>query len=138
MPGLRPVVAAWSKRTVIDDHWFKMAKKEGYVSRAAYKLKEIQKKHKLIKPGTKVLDLGCSPGAWMQVACQELGPKSRGGLVLGVDIQKVVAPERFCDERVQILHADARTLPPQVLQEHAPTGFDTVLSDMSDQVGPLP
>lgn len=37
--------------------------------------------------GSKVLDLGCSPGAWMQVACQEIGPKSAGGLVLGIDIQ---------------------------------------------------
>jgi hypothetical protein len=37
--------------------------------------------------GGKVLDLGCVPGAWLQVACQQLGPRDRGGLVLGVDIQ---------------------------------------------------
>jgi 23S rRNA U2552 (ribose-2'-O)-methylase RlmE/FtsJ len=37
--------------------------------------------------GGKVLDLGCVPGAWLQVACQQLGPRERGGLVLGVDIQ---------------------------------------------------
>jgi hypothetical protein len=39
--------------------------------------------------GAKVLDLGCVPGAWMQVACQQIGPHDRGGLVLGVDIQEV-------------------------------------------------
>ena len=38
-----------------------------------------------------MLDLGCSPGAWLQVACQELGPRERGGLVLGVDLQAVQA-----------------------------------------------
>ena len=38
-------------------------------------------------PGGTVLDLGCSPGAWLQVACQELGPRGKGGLVLGIDIQ---------------------------------------------------
>jgi 23S rRNA U2552 (ribose-2'-O)-methylase RlmE/FtsJ len=37
--------------------------------------------------GGRVLDLGCSPGAWLQVACRELGPRDKGGLVLGVDIQ---------------------------------------------------
>ena len=41
----------------------------GYVARSAYKLQEIQEKHKLIKPGSQVLDLGCHPGAWLQVQC---------------------------------------------------------------------
>eukprot|EP00983_Pelagomonas_calceolata_P095234 1157983-Pelagomonas_calceolata.AAC.6 len=40
-----------------------------------------------LNPGMRVLDLGCSPGSWMQVACQELGPREKGGLVLGIDIQ---------------------------------------------------
>jgi hypothetical protein len=40
---------------------------QGYVARSAYKLQEIQEKHKLIKPGSQVLDLGCHPGAWLQV-----------------------------------------------------------------------
>lgn len=46
----RPIVASWTKKT-LQDHFFTKAKKEGYASRAAYKLKEIQTKHKLIKPG---------------------------------------------------------------------------------------
>jgi 23S rRNA U2552 (ribose-2'-O)-methylase RlmE/FtsJ len=59
----------------------------GYVARSAFKLLEIQEKHKIIPPGGRVLDLGCHPGAWLQVACQSLGPPKRGGLVIGVDIQ---------------------------------------------------
>jgi hypothetical protein len=135
--------------------------KQGYVSRAAFKLLEIQKKHKLIRPGAvgarrrgvaapraaaaegwqraqgtaqhrrdaatlplppfapgaKVLDLGCVPGAWLQVACQQLGPRDRGGLVLGVDLQEVKVPPRFCDDRVQVMQADARLLTPDALLE---------------------
>jgi 23S rRNA (uridine2552-2'-O)-methyltransferase len=129
-PDSSSSIHAWTRRTVVDDPWFKLAKKEGYVSRAAYKLKEIQKKHKLIKPGHKVLDLGCVPGAWMQVACQELGPREKGGLVFGIDIQDIVIPTRFCDDRVRVLKADAREVEPTVFQEIAPSGFDCVLSDM--------
>ncbi|PNW83003.1 hypothetical protein CHLRE_06g302650v5 [Chlamydomonas reinhardtii] len=125
----RPILAAWTKK-VQHDHYFKEAKKAGYVSRAAYKLLEIQDKHKIIKQGGTVLDLGCSPGAWLQVACQQIGPRERGGTVLGVDIQPVTVPERFCDARVRVMQADARTLPPSLLAEYAPGGFDTVLSDM--------
>lgn len=128
---MRPVVLGqrWAKNTV-QDSFFHKAKVEGYVSRAAYKLKEVQQKHHVIKPGGRVLDLGCSPGAWLQVACQELGLPDRGGLVLGVDLQEVEVPSRFCDARVQVLQADARTLSPDLLTSYAPQGFDTVLSDM--------
>lgn len=59
----------------------------GYVARSAYKLLEIQQKHKLIPRGGRVLDLGCHPGAWLQVACQALGPASAGGVVVGVDLK---------------------------------------------------
>lgn len=64
------------------DHFYKRAKKEGYASRAAYKLLEIQKKYKILKPGDTVLDLGCAPGGWLQVAAQIVGPK---GKVIGID-----------------------------------------------------
>lgn len=103
---------------------------DGYVSRAAFKLLEIQQKHKLIPPGGRVLDLGCHPGAWLQVACQSLGPRNKGGLVLGVDIQATNAPPKYCDERVKIFQGDARNLTPEFWQQHCPQGFDVVLSDM--------
>lgn len=59
----------------------------GYVARSAYKLLEMQERYKLVRRGSRVLDLGCVPGAWLQVACQNLGPRSAGGMVLGIDIQ---------------------------------------------------
>lgn len=111
------VVAAWTKQT-LQDHFFKEAKKAGYVSRAAYKLLEIQRKHGVIRPGAKVLDLGCVPGAWLQVACQQLGPRERGGVVLGVDLQPPVVPPKHCDDRVRVIQADARLLSPEQLLEH--------------------
>lgn len=67
-----------------------------------------------------MLDLGCVPGAWLQVACQQIGPRDRGGLVLGVDLQEPSVPPRHCDDRVRVLQADARLLAPQQLEEHAP------------------
>jgi hypothetical protein len=59
-------------------------------------------------PGAKVLDLGCVPGAWLQVACQQLGPRDRGGLVLGVDLQEVKVPARWVGGRAVRARARAR------------------------------
>ena len=112
------------------DLYFRQAKAEGYVARSAYKLKEIQEKHKLIGVGAKVLDLGCHPGAWLQVACQSLGPQSKGGYILGVDLQETAKPERYCDSRVEIVQADATQLPIEFWLQRAENGFDVVLSDM--------
>ncbi len=64
------------------DHYWKKAKNEGYRSRAAYKLLEIQKKHRVLKKGDTVLDIGCAPGGWLQVIATEVGPSGR---VVGVD-----------------------------------------------------
>ena len=63
-----------------------MAKEEGYRSRAAYKLLELQDKLKLLKRGMRVLDLGSFPGGWIQVASQLAGPK---GSITGVDLREV-------------------------------------------------
>jgi len=49
----------------IKDHYFHKAKQNGYVARSAYKLEEIDKKHRIIRKGNLVLDLGCSPGSWL-------------------------------------------------------------------------
>ena len=65
------------------DEFVKKAKKEGYRSRAAYKLLEIIDKDQIIKPGFKVLDLGAAPGGWSQVAIKIVGKK---GQVIATDI----------------------------------------------------
>jgi 23S rRNA (uridine2552-2'-O)-methyltransferase len=64
------------------DHYWKKAKKEGYRSRAAYKLIEIQKRYRILPRGCRVLDLGSAPGGWIQVIAHAVGP---GGRVFGVD-----------------------------------------------------
>jgi 23S rRNA (uridine2552-2'-O)-methyltransferase len=71
------------------------AKREGYRGRAAYKILELDDKFGFLKPGARVVDLGCAPGGWCQVAVARvnaLGDKtrtSRVGTVLGVDLQEV-------------------------------------------------
>jgi 23S rRNA (uridine2552-2'-O)-methyltransferase len=64
------------------DHYHQRAKREGYRSRAAYKLEEIQRKQRLLRAGQRVVDLGCWPGGWLQVASAAVGPRGR---VAGVD-----------------------------------------------------
>ncbi|KAJ3333171.1 hypothetical protein HDU91_002971, partial [Kappamyces sp. JEL0680] len=67
------------------DKFVQLKSKFNYRSRSAFKLYEIQKKHRVIRPGNTVLDLGASPGGWSQVALQHIAGK-RGGRVIAVDI----------------------------------------------------
>jgi len=77
--------------TVYDrkDHFHQRAKREGYRSRAAFKLLEIQQSQRLLRPGQKVIDLGCWPGGWLQVAAEAVG---RRGRVVGVDRAAIDPP----------------------------------------------
>ena len=68
------------------DYYRRLAHQEGYRSRAAYKLKELDKSYRIIGPGFYVLDLGCSPGGWTQVAVELAGNK---GKVMGMDTSYV-------------------------------------------------
>jgi 23S rRNA (uridine2552-2'-O)-methyltransferase len=82
--GRRIASTRWLARH-LGDPYVQRAQKEGYRSRAAYKLLEIDDKHRLLKPGRRVLDLGCAPGGWLQVAVR------RGARVVGVDLVTVAA-----------------------------------------------
>ena len=66
------------------DPWRRKARQEGYRARSAFKLKEIQEKFFPIRHGDTVLDVGCAPGGWSQVACELVGNE---GMVVGVDLQ---------------------------------------------------
>lgn len=115
----------------VQDRYFKLAKERGYVARSAFKLLEIQNKFQVIPRGGRVLDLGCAPGAWLQAACEALGPAKAGGAVMGVDIQPVEVPKALCDQRVQAIQADAFTLSPDDFRRLIGDGLlDVVLSDM--------
>ena len=71
------------------DHYHQRAKSEGYRSRAAYKLAEIQQAQRLLRRGQKVVDLGCWPGGWLQVAAEAVGSEGR---VVGVDLAEIDPP----------------------------------------------
>jgi 23S rRNA (uridine2552-2'-O)-methyltransferase len=73
----------------INDPYVKLAQKEGYRARAAYKLKEIDESEKLIKPGQIIVDLGSTPGSWSQYARNKLAGKEGGGIngvIIGLDM----------------------------------------------------
>ncbi|KAL5733203.1 hypothetical protein ACOSP7_032541 [Xanthoceras sorbifolium] len=118
------------------DFFYREAQRLGYLARSAFKLLQIQNQYKLIKPGSSVLDLGCAPGAWLQVACQSLGPLKNGGTVVGIDIKKVKVPSLHCDARVQTVSADVINLPKKQVRAFSPQqkGFSVILSDMCPSV----
>ena len=68
------------------DHFYRLARKEGYRSRAAYKLKQINSKFHVIRRGDNIVDLGAAPGGWLQMARELAGAD---GTVVGVDIQPI-------------------------------------------------
>jgi len=70
-------------RKHFDDEFVKRAQREGYRSRAVYKLDEIQQKDRILRPGSVVVDLGAAPGGWSQYAVQQLGDKGR---IIALDI----------------------------------------------------
>mmetsp|Transcript_12700 Transcript_12700/g.32045 ORF Transcript_12700/g.32045 Transcript_12700/m.32045 type:complete len:175 (+) Transcript_12700:146-670(+) len=111
---------AGPRERVLHDFYSKEAKRLGYAARSAFKLQEIQKRFNVIPKGGSVLDLGCHPGAWLQVVCQSLGPSHAGGAVLGVDLQETAMPEKLCDNRVSIWQADARELKLRALRDFQP------------------
>ncbi|PKP70322.1 MAG: 23S rRNA methyltransferase [Alphaproteobacteria bacterium HGW-Alphaproteobacteria-4] len=85
----------WLERQ-LNDPYVQRAKKEGFRGRAAYKILELDDKYRFLVPGARVVDLGCAPGGWCQVAVARvnaLGTKSgkKVGTVLGVDLQAVDA-----------------------------------------------
>lgn len=111
------------------DHYYRRAKSEGYRSRAAYKLLELNKRYRLIEPGTKVLDLGAWPGGWMQAA---LGLVGSDGSVVGIDLKEI---DHFNISNAMALTGDVGD--PQILEkacEFVGGQFDLVLSDMSPRI----
>ena len=108
----------------IKDHYFHKAKRNGYVARSAYKLEEIDKKHRIIRKGNLVLDLGCSPGSWLQYASRKVGEE---GEVLGVDLKPVNHPLL---SHVKVLQGDIFELTAKDLGMSGGM-IDVILSDMA-------
>jgi 23S rRNA (uridine2552-2'-O)-methyltransferase len=75
----------WLERQ-LNDPYVKRAKREGYRSRAAYKLLEMDDRYHLLKPGGRIVDLGAAPGGWSQIAADRVKAKEGKGKVVGVDL----------------------------------------------------
>ncbi len=78
----------WLERQ-LNDPYVARAKREGWRSRAAYKLIEIDERYHLLKPGMRVVDLGAAPGGWSQVAAKKVKSEERKGRVVGIDLLEV-------------------------------------------------
>lgn len=108
------------------DHYYHKAKSEGFVARSAYKLQEMQKRFKILKRGDKVLDLGCAPGAWVQITLPIVG---REGKVFGIDLEAIdMSKSEFKNPSFRFVQGDTFVLKTEEVPE-AP--FDCVLSDMA-------
>jgi 23S rRNA (uridine2552-2'-O)-methyltransferase len=115
----------------INDPYVRLAQKEGYRARAAYKLKEIDESEKLIKPGQLIIDLGSTPGSWSQYARNKLAGQVGGGIhgtIIGLDMLPM---DPIAD--VHFIQGDFREA--DVLQQLeavlAGRKADLVLSDMA-------
>lgn len=108
-------------RAARHDPAYQRAKRENFAARAIFKLEEIDQKFRLLRPGARVLDLGCWPGSWMQYVANKVGD---GGLVFGIDLRPVtVALPGWVRHEV----ADVMTWSPAALGDR----IDVVLSDMA-------
>lgn len=99
------------------------ARAKGYPARSVFKLQEIDRRMRILRPGQNVIDLGAAPGSWSLFASERVGPT---GHVYAIDIKQIL---QVFGENVQVLEGDALSLESEVLARHAP--YDVVLSDMA-------
>lgn len=109
----------------VQDHYFRQAKRDGYLSRAAYKLIEIDDRKKLLSKGNRVLDCGAAPGSWLQVTAKRVGPK---GEVVGIDLKPIT--HKFNDGAVSVMVGDLTKASAEELLG-GKGKFDVILSDMA-------
>jgi 23S rRNA (uridine2552-2'-O)-methyltransferase len=123
----KPSSQRWLERQ-LNDPYVAAARRAGWRSRAAFKLVEIDDKHRFLKPGGRVVDLGAAPGGWSQIAAERVQSVTGNGQVVAIDISEVEPLPG-----VEILHLD-------FMDEHAEDrlkslmrdgGADVVLSDMA-------
>src|ERR1700712_1161967 len=122
----------------LTDPYVKMAKRDGYRARAAYKLKEIDEELKLLRPGQVVVDLGATPGAWSQYVRRKFAPKDvgTGGAAVGELNGAIIALDLLGFEPIEgvvFLQGDFREDSMMVELDRVLSGrpVDVVLSDMA-------
>jgi 23S rRNA (uridine2552-2'-O)-methyltransferase len=125
----------WLRRHV-NDPYVQRSKKEGYRSRSAYKLIEIDERDKVLKPGMLVVDLGAAPGGWSQVAAKRVGPK---GAVVAIDLLPmepisgvtVLMADFAADEGVDAVEKNMARKADAVLSDMAPNMSGIAMSDQA-------
>jgi len=123
----RPSSQRWLERQ-LNDPYVAAAKREGWRSRAAFKLAEIDDKYRFLKPGKRVVDLGAAPGGWSQVAAERVQSVAGKGQVVAIDISEM---EPLAG--VEVLHLDfmSEAAEDELKGRLREAGADVVLSDMA-------
>jgi 23S rRNA (uridine2552-2'-O)-methyltransferase len=116
----------WLERQ-LNDPYVERAKREGFRSRAAYKLLEINERYHFLKPGQRIVDLGAAPGGWSQLCARITGAEKGRGRIIGIDLIEIT-PLPGAEFRVlDFMTPEA----PQLLKDWLSGNADVVLSDMA-------
>jgi 23S rRNA (uridine2552-2'-O)-methyltransferase len=116
----------WLERQ-LNDPYVSRSRREGFRSRAAYKLIEIDDKYHFLKPGMTVIDLGAAPGGWSQVAAKRVGSEGGKGRVVAIDLLEMPEIVGVSFAQLDFLEPDA----PRRLIEMTEGRADVVMSDMA-------
>ena len=116
----------WLERQ-LNDPYVAKAKRDGFRSRAAYKLLEIDDKYRVLKSGMTVVDLGAAPGGWSQIAAKRVGSAGGKGKVIAIDLLEMGEIPGVAFAQLDFLAEDA----PEKLRRMMGGGADVVMSDMA-------
>ena len=116
----------WLERQ-LNDPYVKRAKELGYRSRAAFKLEEMDDRYKFLKPGQRLVDLGCAPGGWCQIAAKRIGLEHGKGYIVGIDLLAVDPIPGVDLIQMDFMAEEA----PDLLTERLGGRADGVMSDMA-------
>lgn len=116
----------WLERQ-LNDPYVAQAKRDGFRSRAAYKLREIDDKYRFLKQGQAVVDLGAAPGGWSQIAAKRVGAEAGKGKVIAIDLLEMGEIGGVTFAQLDFLADDA----PEKLRAMLGGGADIVMSDMA-------
>ena len=124
--GRKPSSQQWLHRQ-LNDPYVRQAKEQGYRSRAAFKLLEIDQKYRVFKPGQIVVDLGAAPGGWSQIVCNKISSPRMKGRIISIDLlamEPIVGVEFYVGDFLDLeVQAHFRGSLPQ--------DIDVVISDMA-------
>jgi 23S rRNA (uridine2552-2'-O)-methyltransferase len=105
------------------DAFTKAARAQGYPARSVFKLEEIDRRVRLLRPGQRVIDLGAAPGSWSMYAAQKIG---KGGKLYAIDLSEITV---VFGPNVTVVRGDALAVDSAEIAAHGP--YDVVLSDMA-------